>query len=751
MPEILYFPHYGPNRHSDRRVIECRLDFSGDQPGEFPRGPADIIKILRGNGMLPTGKAFPGPHAEDNRIEWYASLFVQTALLLQQNNGHDVSFYQVTCDHAGDRSIALLEHEDADSAQAAIQVAVEIFSGRTAALTAAYRKFCEFAQSRRLGAETVAIIRAARCKGIPCFQLERAPLTGRIDTGFRVRRNGLLCLGHGINRQLLDGSFSLNRTNDYLKSLLRNPGQRGVLLRQLGVAPESQSPGYEYQYGILLIGGKTWAFRQTERQKLEVLDSARQPFLKQALQVWERLGQIPMLCRFSATHVTGELQPFDGMIDFDLAPDLGRLFADEQPGRESLEEAVKALLDWLYPDAEQSRIPVVAVTGTNGKTTTSRMINHIFAHNGHKTGLVCTDGIFIDDEQVHAGDLGTFQGHARVLTNNRVSAAVLETHHRGIAVHGFAFHRCDVAVCLNVTEEHLAPGEIETLEEMSMIKRALVQRAGKVAILFADDARCKDMLRHLNSELVCLVSLRLSKDELLELAGDIPAGFCVLEPQESGGWIVLHHAGDRIPVMPVNDIPATFNGTADFNTSNAMHAIAATYYSGIDVELIASAMQRFRAGQRYTPGRMNFFAGLPFQVVMDFAHNPDGLAQISRFADKQQVKGRKIIAFAGLSKRPDETNRKIAQAVSGHFDFYYCKDFEPVNPPMRRFTGPFIQQVLLEEGIPVEATKVLTFGKDVIFEILNSCRSGDLLIITAGHSETGKVPGYIAAYKEECL
>jgi cyanophycin synthetase len=222
----------------------------------------------------------------------------------------------------------------------------------------------------------------------------------------------------------------------------------------------------------------------------------------------------------------------------------------------------------------------------------------------------------------------------------------------------------------------------------------------------------------------------------------------VLESIADESWIVLYDGGQRLPVLPVSGIPATFNGVAVVNVSNSMHAIAASYFAGIDLGLIKSALSVFKAGQELTPGRFNVFDDLPFRIIMDFAHNPDGVQKICEFADRQSVKGRKVIAFAGLSKRSDDLNKKIAQAVAGHFDFYFCKDYEPSEPPKRRFTGPFMQKILIEAGVPESATTVVTFGRDVIFRIFDSCEPGDMLLLLAGHSETPKIPGYIREYRE---
>ena len=283
---------------------------------------------------------------------------------------------------------------------------------------------------------------------------------------------------------------------------------------------------------------------------------------------------------------------------------------------------------------------------------------------------------------------------------------------------------------------------------MAGIKRALVERGRHAVVLFADDAHCAAMLDFVQSDNTCLISLQSGFEKLQDIAGQKAASFCVLETIMAESWIVLYNRGERLPVMPVSDIPATFNGTATVNISNAMHSIAASYFAGIDIESSKAALSVFRAGQAYTPGRFNVFDDLPFRIIMDFAHNPDGIQKICEFSDLQTVKGRKLIAFSGLTKRSDDINRKIAQAVAGHFDFYFCKDYEPTQPPKRSYTGPFMQQVLIDEGVPRHATTVTTFGKEVAFRIFDSCKPGDLLLFLAGHGETGKLPGYIREYRE---
>jgi len=752
MPEILFFPYFGPNRHSEKRVIEFRLDFSNEDITELLLQVSDIRQSLLDAGVLNEAEVFPMQALEEGRINWYSSLLTQTTLLLQSKAGHRVNFSSVIPDHAKKRSIALVEHEHADVGMAAAKLAVELFARKPVSFQVAWRQFSEFARERILPFETEAIINAARQRHIPFFQFERPPLIGCIKNDFQVRKNGLLSLGHAVNSVLLDGTFCLSRAGDFLKALLRNPDQRVALLKQAGVTVDrvgtvnSANPGL---FHLLIINSKITALLEKPDGSRHLVQNLHDSIIEQALAVSEKAGSAPIVITYQSTDITQSLNQSGGAaVDFELGPDLYGLFEKCPEGKRLLNSAAGDLIDWCFPDPKSACIPTIAVTGTNGKTTTSRMIHHVFQFKGYQSALVCTDGIFINQKQLSADDHSTFRGHALVLNNKQVNAAVLETHHRGIAVHGFAFSRCDVAVCLNVTEEHLAPGEIETVEEMAVIKRALVERGSHAVVLFADNAHCLAMLDFVKSEQTCLVSLQFSVAQLTERAGGKPASFCVLEAIAGESWITLHDAGHCLPVLPVSDIPATFNGTAVVNVSNAMHAIAACYFAGIDIASIKSAISTFCADQEFTPGRMNEFDGLPFRVIMDFAHNPDGIRKICTFADLQSVKGRKVIAFSGLGKRSDALNKKIAQAIAGHFDFYYCKDIEPSKPPKRRFTGPFMQKILIEEGVPRQATAVLTFGRDVIFEILDSCEPDDLLLLLVGHSESRKIPGYIQEYRE---
>ena len=751
MPRILFFPYFGPNRRSDRRVVEIMLDFSTDGATEFPQHPADIEQLLLDAGIPGVEDIYRNAALPNGRMAWYATLLAHTALLFQRNCRHQVEYTSVSCDAGKKRCIALVEHEHSEVGMAAVKLACEIFSNRMSALTEVYRQFSEFALERVLPLETEVIIQCARQRKVPVFQLEREPLTGKFDTGFRVRTNGLLMLGHGATTHVVDGTFCVSLAGDYLRAMLRNPGQRLALLKSLAIPTgqrERDGSTHLRQFSLLIINQLVTAVEHIAGRTTRPVNEVHKSLVAMCLAISEKVNCSPAVVNIRTADLTRPLVETGGWVEgFELAPDLGQLLGRCDDGRQLLETAANNLLEWLFPGHASGRIPVIAVTGTNGKTTTSRMLNHIMHKSGRKPGLVCTDGIFLNGKQLTQSDASSFIGHARVLTSGLVDIAVLETHHRGIAVRGFAFQKCDVAICLNVTEEHLQEGEIESVEEMTVIKRALLEHASDTAVLFADDENCMTMLEHLDADRICLVSLQSDVAQLREAGRQRGACFCVLESVGDEEWIVLYNQQQCLPVMPVTDIPATFDGTARFNVSNAMHAIAASYFAGTDIALVRSALSSFSAGPALTPGRMNVFDDLPFRVIIDFAHNPDGMKQIVDFVKRQTVPGRKLIAFAGAGNRTEGANAKLAKALAGHFDFYFCKDYAPRDEAGRIFRiAPQMQQVLIDNGVPAEQTAVVTFGQEAIFSILDACKPGDLLILLLGFVEKRTAPGYISDY-----
>jgi len=746
MPVIEYFPYSGPNRRSDKTVVEIMLKFSPGEEQNFPQHASEIKQLLINSGILTVEENFPEQALPDEWMAWYSSLLVQTALLFQRKAGHRVSFFSVSSFPEQEQCTALVEHEHCDVGITAVKLANELISGQRKLLAEPFGMFRAFAHDRRLPVDTGAIINAARRRDIPCSHLERFPLMRNNAQGDCIRLNGLVLFGHGIYQHILDGTFCPDKSRDF-KGLLKNRNRRLELLKRLGIpviqAAEG-SAGIAGEYYVIAVNGQVTAVISKSDGELPDLNKVAASTLETVLKINQAVGLAPVVVTLRTTEISKPLEHAkSGVADFELAPNLEHF---DSPDSNLMTITAEAIIDWLFPAQANSRMPTIAVTGTNGKTTTCRMINHILLNSGRKPGLVCTDGLYLQGRMVSDGDNCTMKGHFEVLASKEADIAVLETHHYGILVRGFAFRWCDIAVCLNVTEDHLGVVNIETVEQMAKVKGALLERARHAAILNADDPHCLAMLESTTAETTCLVSMVSGLDFMAELVDRDSACFCILEDVEDEEWLVLYDRGQRLPVMATARIPAAFNATARFNVCNAMHAAAAAYLAGTEIEKIAAAMSSFTTAYDSTPGRMNIFDELPFRIVMDFAHNPDGMLKLSDFIDQQDVTGRKMIAFSGSADRKDSTLKNMTKSLAGHFDFYFCKEFVSQKVIKPRNVAHILQQGLIEAGVAENQTMVTTNGKDVIFEIFDACKAGDLLVMLMGHVEKHQLPAYIREY-----
>lgn len=753
MPAIKWFAYNFPNRRVEMPVVEIRLNFSSEDRFDPVLHTPLIKKILVDSGILAGDEVFPRQALPDDQIGCYTSLLVQTALLFQRRAGHRVSFFSTTCFPDQNRSRALLEHDHGDVGLTAVKLAYELVNGQRSSLAEPFRAFREYALQRLLPRDSEAIIKAARRCDIPVIRLEHLPYKrddfDELTRGECIRRNGLLMLGHGKHQHVLDGTFCLDLSAGY-NDLRVDAGKRQALLKRLGVPvlkPDNDGPELR-QYRLIAVNGQVSAVVNHSDGETYPPAILGDELLSDVLKINCEVGFAPIVVHVLSADISCPGSPNDAYVtDFELAPELDRcLDAAGDAGADLLNSTADMIIDWLFHGKDQTRMPIVAITGTNGKTTTTRMINHIYKSAGLKSGMVCTEGVYLDGEHVTEGDMGTVSGHLQVLTNREMDVAVLETHHGGINANGFAFRWCDVAICLNVTEDHLGTIGIDTLEQMAELKQALPQRARKAAVLNADNRYSLGMVDAMRAERTCLVSMKHGVDELRTMGDKRCSCFCVIESTGSGEWLVIYDRQQRIPVMGVNSIPVTFDGAAAFNTSNAMHAVLAAYLMGVRVDIIRAAMGEFHANSEMTPGRLNRFDNLPFPVIMDYAHNPDGLRRLSEFVDRQEASGRKVIAFAGSADRTDEQIRNTARAVAGHFDYYFCKEYTPDGKRAPRPTAHILQQELLECGVADEMIVRKTHGREVIFEILDSCQPGDLLIMAMGNVEKFQLAGFIDDY-----
>ncbi|MDH3766811.1 MAG: cyanophycin synthetase, partial [Gammaproteobacteria bacterium] len=278
------------------------------------------------------------------------------------------------------------------------------------------------------------------------------------------------------------------------------------------------------------------------------------------------------------------------------------------------------VIDMLFPADTPTRIPIAAITGTNGKTTTSRMLAHILKLNGHTVGLTSTDGLYVDGQLTVEGDMTGPVSAAMALRDPSVDAAVMETARGGLLRAGMGYSQCDVAACLNVSADHLGLKGIDTLEQLAELKRVPIEVATDAAILNADDELCLRMADYTQAEHLCYVTMNPHHALVKE---HIRAGGrgVVLEEGMNGHMITIYDSESHIPLLWTHLIPATIEGRAMHNVQNAMFAAGLAYSMGVSLENIRHGLRTFDTTFFQAPGRMNIYTEHPFKVILDYAHN----------------------------------------------------------------------------------------------------------------------------------
>jgi cyanophycin synthetase len=321
------------------------------------------------------------------------------------------------------------------------------------------------------------------------------------------------------------------------------------------------------------------------------------------------------------------------------------------------------VIDMLYPPGSTARIPIIAITGTNGKTTTTRLLAHIVKQMGHKVGFTTTDGVYIQNQLMVRGDCTGPVSAEFVLKDPTVDFAVLETARGGMLRAGLGFHTCDVAIVTNVAEDHLGLGGIDTIEKLARLKSTVPQTVHRngYAILNAED----DLVFGMQKDLDCKVALyALDPDNARIKEHCAKGGLAAIYEQ---GYITLLKGAWKIRVEQVSNIPVTFNGMAEFNVANVMAATLAAYVSVFKIEDIKLALQTFVPGAAQTPGRMNVFHFKNYTVMLDYAHNTHGMQALGKMV-KHVDAPFKVGIIAGVGDRRDEDLMSLGEESAKIFD-----------------------------------------------------------------------------------
>ncbi|WP_207421733.1 cyanophycin synthetase [Desertivirga brevis] len=382
------------------------------------------------------------------------------------------------------------------------------------------------------------------------------------------------------------------------------------------------------------------------------------------------------------------------------------------------------VLDMLFPPGKSAMIPIIAITGTNGKTTTTRLIAHIIKNNGYRVGYTTSDGIYIQNTLMVKGDTTGPASAEFVLKDPTVEFAVLESARGGILRSGLGFNRCDIAVITNIQEDHLGISDIHTLEDLARVKQVLVEsvKPDGWAVLNADNPYCVEIGEETQHCNVAYFSMQ-DHNPVIERhckSGGV-AAIC------DDGFLTIRKADWKIRIAKISHIPITFNGTVGFMAQNAMAACLASFLWGFKIEDIRTSLETFVPSTAHTPGRMNLFEFKDFKVLVDYAHNADGLRGLKGFIVNSDANFRTGV-ISGTGDRRDEDIRDVGRIAASMFDeIVICQESHLRDRSYEEIVR------LLEEGIrevePAKDYKIIPNSEEAWDYIINKVKPGELITI----------------------
>ncbi|GAB4141256.1 MAG: cyanophycin synthetase [Cyanobacteria bacterium J069] len=384
--------------------------------------------------------------------------------------------------------------------------------------------------------------------------------------------------------------------------------------------------------------------------------------------------------------ISQPMREVDGVIvEVNAAPGLRMHFSPSEGTPRNVGEAI---IDMLFPPGTPGRVPIVAVTGTNGKTTTNRLIAHIFKQTGQIVGYTTTDGIYIGDYLVEKGDTTGPQSAQVILQDPTVQVAVLETARGGILRSGLGFNQCDVGVVLNVAADHLGIGDIDTVEQLAHLKSVVAESVGigGYAVLNADDPLVSAMASRVKSQVAYFA---MNPENPIVQNHVTQGGLAAIY---ENGYLTLVKGDWALRLMEAASVPLTMGGRAPFMIANALAASLAAFAQGVPVEEIRLGLSTFQASASQTPGRMNLFNLGEFHVLLDYAHNPHSYEALGGFV--RNWNGERIGVIGGPGDRRDEDFITLGRLSAAIFDRIYIKEDNDTRGRARGSAA-----TLIEEGI----------------------------------------------------
>jgi len=414
------------------------------------------------------------------------------------------------------------------------------------------------------------------------------------------------------------------------------------------------------------------------------------------------------------------LKEVDGVIvEVNAAPGFRMHVA---PSRGLPRNIAAPVIDMLFPPGTPSRVPILAITGTNGKTTTSRLISHICRQTGKVVGFTTTDGVYIDDYLVEKGDNTGPYSASMILKDPTVEIAVLETARGGILRSGLAFNQCDVGVVLNVAADHLGIGDIDTIEQMAKVKSVVAEvvSAEGYAVLNADDPLTASMAEKVKGR---VAYFSMSPDNPIIHDHIRRGGMAAIY---ENGYLSILEGEWTLRIEEAVNIPVTMQGMAPFMIANALAACLATFVQGIDIELIRQGVRTFKPSVAQTPGRMNLFDLGHHHALIDYAHNPAGYEAVGGFVGNWS--GEKVGVVGGPGDRRDDDLILLGKLSAQMFDRIIVKEDNDTRGRRRGEVADLILRGISQENASLRPEVILD-ETEALEKALSTVSEGGLVVI----------------------
>ncbi|RHW35667.1 cyanophycin synthetase [Neobacillus notoginsengisoli] len=394
------------------------------------------------------------------------------------------------------------------------------------------------------------------------------------------------------------------------------------------------------------------------------------------------------------------------------------------PAKGKPRDVGNAIVDYLFKTREEAAIPIIAITGTNGKTTTTRMIKHFLERDGYHVGMTNSDGVYIGSRVIDEGDCSGPISARKILANPEVDAAVLETARGGILREGLAFRECDVGIVTNVSEDHLGLDGIEDFKQLVKLKRLIpeVVRQDGVCVLNADDPEVVQMAAHTRGRIVYTSLFHTNH----HVQGAVERGWTVWYLDEDN-WITCIKEGKKMKLLPAKDIPVTIEGKARHNIANLLQALAAASSQGVEIEVLKEKALTFKPDHEQSRGRFNTFELDGRLIIIDYAHN---IAGLNAFFDtaKHFRKGTTTTVLSAPGDRQDHEIREMARMAVKNTDGLVIREDQDLRGRAPYETASMMHAAALKEiGGSGKQLSIITDELKAYYYAWNCSHPGDSL------------------------